>query len=88
MEPPVKRYCLPFLLPLALAACSVEPENIQTKAENLSRSLETKANVLEAEAANSVDATVAPLDSEANALLAQAANGTAAAENGAENVTR
>ena len=57
---------LPFLL---LAACEGEPENIQTKAENLSRALERKAGEIETEAENAVAAQVAPLDNEAEALL-------------------
>lgn len=61
---------LPLLL---LAACSEEPENIQTKADNVSRELEESANRIEAEAAANAAATAAPLDNEAEALLNQAA---------------
>ncbi len=68
----------------ALAACSGEPENIQEKAENTSRMLEQRANEIEAEAANSVDAGAAPLEAEANALLAVPENG-AATENASGN---
>jgi uncharacterized protein YcfL len=79
------RRLLPVLALLALAGCSDEPENLQTKADNLSRSLETKANLLENEASNGVDAAIAPLDNEANALLAQADNSAAPADNAAGN---
>ena len=57
-----------FLL-LPLAACESEPENVQTKSENLSRELERRAGEIEAEAENGVAAQVAPLDNEAEALL-------------------
>ena len=60
---------LPLLL---LAACSEEPENIQTKADNMSRALEEGANRIEAEAAANVASATAPLDNEAEALLNQA----------------
>lgn len=56
---------------LLLAACESEPENIQTKAENVSRQLEERASQIEAEAENDVAAQVAPLDNEAEALLNQ-----------------
>ena len=56
---------------LLLAACEGEPENIQTKAENLSRQLEQRAGEIEAEAENDVAAQIAPLDNEADALLNQ-----------------
>ena len=73
---------LPLLL---LAACSEEPENIQAKAENISRELENTANSIDAEAAANVAAATAPLDNEAEALLNQAAaNGVS--ENEAEPV--
>ncbi|HEY0147887.1 MAG TPA: hypothetical protein VGB70_02675 [Allosphingosinicella sp.] len=62
---------LPVLL--LLAACSEEPENIQAKADNLSRQLEAEANRIDAEAAANVAAATAPLDNEAEALLNQAA---------------
>ncbi|HEY7811564.1 MAG TPA: hypothetical protein VIA98_14450 [Allosphingosinicella sp.] len=61
---------LPLLL---LAACSEEPENIQTKADNMSRALVEEANRIEAEATANVAAETAPLDNEAEALLNQAA---------------
>jgi hypothetical protein len=60
-------------LPLLLAACSEEPENIQTKADNMSRALEAEANRIDAEAAANVAAETAPLENEAEALLNQAA---------------
>jgi hypothetical protein len=66
---------LPFLL---LAGCGEEPENIQAKAENLSRQLEEDANRIDAEAASNVSAATAPLDNEAEALLNQAAANAAA----------
>jgi hypothetical protein len=68
----------------ALAACGGEPENIQEKAENTSRMLEQRANEIEAEAANGVDAAAAPLENEANLLLAQPGNGAGATENSAD----
>ena len=54
---------------LLLAACEDEPENIQTKAENVSRDLELKAAEISAAAENGVAAQTAPLDNEADALL-------------------
>ena len=56
----------PFLL---LAACEPEPENVQAKAETLSRQLEERANQIRAEAENNVEAQAAPLENEADALL-------------------
>jgi uncharacterized protein YcfL len=71
---------------LLLAACDSEPENIQLKAENLSRQIEERANQIEAEADNAVDAAVAPLDNEAGALLNQlAGNGAAGNETAGAN---
>jgi uncharacterized protein YcfL len=70
---------LPLLL---LAGCGEEPENIQTKSENLSRELEESANRIDAEAAGNVSAATAPLDNEAEALL-NAAAANAAAPNSA-----
>jgi hypothetical protein len=61
---------LPLLL---LAACSDEPENIQAKADNISRALEEEANRIDAEAADNAAAAAAPLDNQAEALLNQAA---------------
>ena len=58
-------------LPVLLAACQAEPENIQAKAENQSRALEQRYRELESEAGNDVAAQVAPLDNEADALLNQ-----------------
>jgi hypothetical protein len=60
-----------LLAPLLLAACEGEPENIQTKAENVSRQLVERHNEISAEAENDVAAQVAPLDNEADALLNQ-----------------
>jgi len=59
----------PLLLLLLLAACEPEPENIQAKAETMSRQLEERANQISAEAGNDVDAQAAPLENEADALL-------------------
>ncbi len=56
---------------LLLAACEPEPENIQAKAENLSRQLVERANQISAEAENDVEAQAAPLENEADALLNQ-----------------
>jgi hypothetical protein len=68
-----------FLVPLLfLAACEPEPENIQAKAETLSRELEQRANQIRAEAENGVEAQAAPLENEADALLNRiAGNGSA-----------
>jgi hypothetical protein len=54
---------------LLLAGCEPEPENIQARAETMSRQLEERANQISAEAENDVDALAAPLDNEADALL-------------------
>ena len=62
---------LPILSLLLLCACSDEPENIQAKAENLSRQLEQQAAEISAEAENGAAAASAPLDNEADALLNQ-----------------
>lgn len=59
---------IPLLL-LPLAACEPEPENIQAKAETVSRQLEERANQIRAEAENGVEAQAAPLENEAEALL-------------------
>lgn len=70
-----------LLAPLILlAACEPEPENIQDKAETLSRELEERANQIRAEAQNGVEAQAAPLENEADALLNRIA------ENAADNV--
>jgi hypothetical protein len=69
----------PFLAPLLLlAACEPEPENVQAKAETLSRQLEERANQISAEAGNDVDAQAAPLENEAEALLDRIAGNEAA----------
>lgn len=73
-----------FLAPLLLlAACEPEPENIQAKAETLSRDLEERADQIRAEAENSAEAQAAPLENEADALLNQLAVDNASA-NGAQ----
>lgn len=64
----------PFLL---LAACEPEPENIQAKAETLSRDLEERHNQIRAEAENGIEAQAAPLESEADALLNRIAGNVA-----------
>lgn len=72
-----------ILAPLILlAACEPEPENIQAKAETVSRDLEERANQIRAEAENGVDAQAAPLENEAEILLNQIA-GNGAVGNGA-----
>jgi hypothetical protein len=60
-----------FFLPLLFlaAACEPEPENIQAKAETMSRQLEERANQIRAEAENGVEASAAPMENEADALL-------------------
>ncbi|HEX8239871.1 MAG TPA: hypothetical protein VF574_09050 [Allosphingosinicella sp.] len=58
---------------LLLAACEPEPENVQARAETLSRQLEERANEIEAEASNDVEARAEPLENEADALLNQLA---------------
>jgi uncharacterized protein YcfL len=70
---------LPLLL---LAACEPEPENVQAKAETMSRQLEERANQIRAEAENGVEAQSAPLENEADALLDQLA-GNASLDAGA-----
>lgn len=63
---------------LLLAACEPEPENIQAKAETLSRELEERANQIRSEAENGVEAQAAPLENEANALLNRIAGNASA----------
>lgn len=63
------RFILAPLLFLPLAACEPEPENIQAKAETVSRQLEERADQIRAEAENGVEAQAAPLENEAEALL-------------------
>jgi hypothetical protein len=58
-----------LLVPLLLAACQAEPENIQAKSEDMARQLEERANQIQAEAENSVEAKAAPLENEADVLL-------------------
>lgn len=77
----MRRFLLaPLLL---LAACEPEPENIQAKAETLSRDLEERANQIRSEAENGVEAQAAPLENEAEILLNQIA-GNVSANNAAE----
>lgn len=63
---PVLLLLAPLLL---LTACEPEPENVQARAETLSRQLEERANQISAEAENDVEAQAAPLENEAEALL-------------------
>ncbi len=63
------RPTLLLALLVLLAACEPEPENIQAKAETMSRQLEERANQIRAEAENGVEAQAAPLEKEADALL-------------------
>jgi hypothetical protein len=80
------RRLLPFLF--LAAACEGEPENIQTKAENISRQLEGRAAEISAEADNEVAAVTAPFDEQADTLLnqieANAGQGNLQAETGVE----
>jgi hypothetical protein len=69
---------------LLLAACEPEPENIQLKAENMSRQLEERASQIDAEAQNDVAVQAAPLENEAEALLDQIAGNAAAVNAAAE----
>jgi hypothetical protein len=71
-------FLLPFLL--AAAACEPEPENIQAKAETMSRQLEERANQIRAEAENGVEASAEPLENEADALLERIAANEASNE--------
>ena len=63
---------------LFLAACEPEPENIQAKADSMSRALEERSNQIRSEAENGVDAQTAPLDNEADALLNRIAGNASA----------
>jgi hypothetical protein len=58
---------------LLLAACEPEPENVQAKAETMSRQLEERANQITAEAEKDIGVQAAPLENEADALLNQIA---------------
>ena len=85
-ERPMRPLLLIAPLLLLLAACEPEPENVQARAETMSRQLEERANQITAEAGNDVDALAAPLENEAEALLNRIAgnesgNGSAGAEN-------
>jgi hypothetical protein len=63
---------------LLLAACEPEPENIQAKADTVSRQLEERSNQIRAEAENGVEAQAAPLEAEADALLNRIAGNVSA----------
>ncbi len=82
------RELLVLALSASLVACSDEPENIQAKAENISRHLEQEANEIEAETANGIANAVVPLDSEAEMLLNQIANATGIGDNASGNAAR
>ena len=84
----ISRPLASIFLYLGLAGCSEEVENIQAKADSTARMLENKAVELEAEAANGVDAAIAPLDAEANAFLYQAGNAADVSDNAAGNSAR
>jgi len=71
---------------ILLAACEPEPENIQAKAETMSRQLEERANQIRAEAENGVDAQAAPLENEADDLLNQIAGNASGNAAGPANV--
>jgi hypothetical protein len=76
MSAPMRALLLaPLLL---LAGCEPEPENIQAKSDTVSRQLEERANQIEAEAENGVEAQAAPLENEADALLNQIAGNESA----------
>ena len=77
------RALLAPLLLLLLAACEPEPENVQARAETVSRQLEERANQITAEAGNDVEAQVAPLETEAEALLNRIAGDAAGNESSA-----
>jgi hypothetical protein len=66
------------LLPIAaLAACHrTDDENVQSRAANESRQLQDRYNEIEAEAGNSTDAAIAPIDAETANFLNQS-NGAA-----------
>jgi uncharacterized protein YcfL len=81
----MRRFPVPFLPLLLLAACESEPENVQAKADSQSRALEQRYRQIEAEAENDVAAQVAPLDNEADALLNQLAANSAEPANGVAN---
>jgi hypothetical protein len=70
-----------LLLIAALAACHrADEENVQTRAENESRQLQDRYNEIQAEAENSTDAAIAPIDNETANFLNQV-NGSVAAGN-------
>jgi hypothetical protein len=83
LEAAMRLFAALFLI-VALAACHpADEENVQTRAENESRQLQDRYNAIEAEAGNSTDAAIAPIDNETANFLNQA-NGAAPA-NGAGN---
>ena len=69
---------------LLLAACEPEPENVQARADTMSRELEERANQIRAEAENGVEAQAAPLENQADALLNRIAGNESVDGNGAE----
>jgi len=57
---------------ILLAACQAEePENIQTRADNVSNMLENRAAEITAEAENGTNLQIAPLDNQAAAFADQ-----------------
>jgi hypothetical protein len=81
MRPPL---LAAFLLIVALAACHrAEEDNIQERAQNTSERLEQRYNEFQAEAENSVDSQIAPLDNETANLLNQMNGAMPAAGNDA-----
>ena len=74
---PMRALLLAPILLLA-AACEPEPENIQAKAEDMSRQIERRAAEIRAEAENGVEAQAAPLENEADALLNRIAGNVSA----------
>ncbi|HEY0043652.1 MAG TPA: hypothetical protein VGB62_03795 [Allosphingosinicella sp.] len=85
----MRRIVLALALTAAtLGACDNEEiENVQAEAENQSRRLEQRHAELEAEASNSTNTAIAPLDNEAEALLSQM-NGADASANAAVNAVQ
>ena len=78
------RLAILLLAPLLLlTACEPEPENIQAKADTVSRQLEERADQIRAEAEKGVEAQAAPLENEADALLNQIAGNVGEADGSA-----
>ena len=74
-----KQRLMVFILLAALAACHrADEENVQTRAENTSRQLQDRYNEIEAEAANSTEAAIAPIDAETANFLNQSNGATPA----------